>query len=182
MDINKQTQQAGDRSQQIQAGKIIINQGISEERVRTVFGEMIPKALDEYAKEAYAKANERIENWENSVLPRINEVQGMLEAFGDPAFQRLLRKAQQAAAVTDEKADYDLLTELLICHVKKGENRKNRASILNPSAFVYFNSGSLKPDESSLILFKILLIFSSSNNSHSSSPTNPLEAISTHTA
>ena len=130
MDVNKQSQQAGEGSQLVQAGTIVINQGVSEERVRTVFNEMVPRALEEYTKEAYAKANERITNWENSVLPRINEVEGMLEAFADPAFQRVLRKAQQSAAVTDEKADYDLLTELLVCHVQKGTNRKNRASIL----------------------------------------------------
>lgn len=136
MDVNKQTQQAGDGSQQIQAGTVIINQGVSEERVRTVFNEMIPRALEEYTKEAYAKANERITNWENTVIPRVGEVKGMLEAFADPAFQRVLKKAQQSAAVTDEKADYDLLTELLVCHVQKGTNRKNRASILEATEIV----------------------------------------------
>ena len=125
MDVNKQSQQAGEGSQLVQAGTIVINQGVSEERVRTVFNEMVPRALEEYTKEAYTKANERITNWENSVLPRVNEVKGMLEAFADPAFQQVLRKAQQSAAVTDEKADYDLLTELLVCHVEKGDSRKN---------------------------------------------------------
>ena len=100
MDVNKQSQQAGEGSQLVQAGTIVINQGVSEERVRTVFNEMVPRALEEYTKEAYAKANERITNWENSVLPRVNEVKGMLEAFADPAFQQVLRKAQQSAAVT----------------------------------------------------------------------------------
>lgn len=136
MDVNKQSQQAGEGSQLVQAGTIVINQGVSEERVRTVFNEMVPRALEEYTKEAYAKANERITNWENSVLPRVNEVKGMLEAFADPAFQQVLRKAQQSAAVTDEKADYDLLTELLVCHVQKGTNRKNRASILEATEVV----------------------------------------------
>ena len=136
MDINKQSQQAGEGSQLVQAGTIVINQGVSEERVRTVFNEMVPRALEEYTKEAYAKANERNRNWGNSVLPRVNEVEGMLEAFADPAFQRVLRKAQQSAAVTDEKADYDLLTELLVCHVQKGDNRKNRAGILKATEVV----------------------------------------------
>lgn len=130
MDVNKQSQQAGEGSQLVQAGTIVINQGVSEERVRTVFNEMVPRALEEYTKEAYTKANERITNWENSVLPRVNEVKGMLEAFADPAFQQVLRKAQQSAAVTDEKADYDLLTELLVCHVEKGDSRKNYVGII----------------------------------------------------
>ena len=136
MDVNKQSQQAGEGSQLVQADTIVINQGVSEERVRTIFNEMVPRALEEYTKEASAKANERITNWGNSVLPRVNEVEGMLEAFADPAFQRVLRKAQQSAAVTDEKADYDLLTELLVCHVQKGTNRKNRASILEATEVV----------------------------------------------
>lgn len=91
MDVNKQSQQAGEGSQLVQAGTIVINQGVSEERVRTVFNEMVPRALEEYTKEAYTKANERITNWKNSVLPRVNEVKGMLEAFADPAFQQVLR-------------------------------------------------------------------------------------------
>ena len=48
--------------------------------------------MEEYTKEAYAKANERITNWENSVLPRVNEIKGMLEAFADPDFSRSLEK------------------------------------------------------------------------------------------
>lgn len=53
MDVNKQSQQAGEGSQLVQAGTIVINQGVSEERVRTVFNEMVPRALEEYTKEAY---------------------------------------------------------------------------------------------------------------------------------
>lgn len=41
MDVNKQSQQAGEGSQLVQAGTIVINQGVSEERVRTVFNEMV---------------------------------------------------------------------------------------------------------------------------------------------
>lgn len=45
MDVNKQSQQAGEGSQLVQAGTIVINQGVSEERVRTVFNEMVPRAF-----------------------------------------------------------------------------------------------------------------------------------------
>ena len=34
MDVNKQSQQAGEGSQLVQAGTIVINQGVSEERVK----------------------------------------------------------------------------------------------------------------------------------------------------
>lgn len=36
MDVNKQSQQAGEGSQLVQAGTIVINQGVSEERVASV--------------------------------------------------------------------------------------------------------------------------------------------------
>ena len=63
-------------------------------------------------------------------MPQINQVEGLLPAFADPAFQVLLRKAQQKAAITERENDYDLLTELLVCHVQKGNDRKNRAGIV----------------------------------------------------
>lgn len=129
MDINKQTQQAGDGSQQFQAGTIIINQGITEERAREIYKELVPQTISEYTKDAYALANERIGKLEDAVLERTKTAPEVIPAFSDPAFQRTLRKAQQAAAVTDEKMDYELLTELLVCHVQKGKERMYRAGI-----------------------------------------------------
>lgn len=129
MDVNKQSQQAGEGSQLVQAGTIIINQGISEERVRAIFNEMMPIALERLTKEGIATASARVEKLGNIMLPRVESVEGMLEAFANPTFLRLLRKAQQAAAITEEEADYKLLTELLVCHVEKEADRKNMADI-----------------------------------------------------
>lgn len=135
MDVNKYTQQAGDNSQQMQANNITIinNNGLTEEqvneRVKKVVNELIPAAIKEYTEEARETANERIAKLENCILPRISQVDGMIESFSDPAFQRLLVKAEQEAAVSEREADYSLLTELLVCHVKKGNDRKNRVGI-----------------------------------------------------
>ena len=90
---------------------------------------MVPSALQTYTSDAYNTANQRIEKLEANVLPKINQIDGMLPAFADPAFQILLRKAQQTAAATEREDDYSLLTELLVCHVQKGNDRKNRAGI-----------------------------------------------------
>ena len=60
----------------------------------------------------------------------------MIESFSDPAFQRLLVKAEQEAAASEREADYDLLTELLVYHVQKGDNRKNRAGVLKATEIV----------------------------------------------
>lgn len=129
MENSKQVQKAGENSQQYQAETIIVNQGITEERVRTIFSEMIPSALQVYTSDAYALANQRIGRLEDNILPKLDKIDGLLPAFADPAFQILLRKAQQAAAATEREDDYSLLSELLVCHVQKGADRKNRAGI-----------------------------------------------------
>ncbi len=114
---------------QTQVGTMIVNQGISEERVRSVFAEMVPQALEQYTKDAYAVSNMRLEKLEMAIIPRVMQVEEAINAFGDPAFQILLRKAQQTAAATERQDDYELLSELLMCHVQKGANRKNRVGI-----------------------------------------------------
>ena len=126
---SKQIQKAGENSQQYQAGTIIINQGTTEERVKAIFSEMIPSALQAYTSDAYAIAKQRIEMLENNVWLKLDTIDGFLQAFADPAFQILLRKAQQTAAATERDDDYALLSELLVCHVQKGSDRKNRAGI-----------------------------------------------------
>ena len=131
MEEVNQLQKAGKDSQQIQIGNVIINSaGITEERARAVFNEMIPQALANYTEEAQKIATERVNKLEERIMPQINQVEGVLPAFADPAFQVLLRKAQQKAAITERENDYDLLTELLVCHVQKGNDRKNRAGIV----------------------------------------------------
>ncbi len=124
-----QKQIAGEESTQFQVGTVIVNQGITEERARSIFTEMIPQALDEYTKDAYTTANSRIQKLEKIVIPRVTEIKGAINAFSDPAFQILLRKAQQAAAATKREDNYSLLSELLICHIQKGEDLKNRTGI-----------------------------------------------------
>jgi len=124
VDINKQTQQAGEGSQQIQATNVTIinNSGPTEEQVKKIVNDLIPVAIKEYTEEARETANERIAKLENCILPRISQVDGMIESFSDPAFQRLVVKAEQEAAASEREADYDLLTELLVYHVQKGDN------------------------------------------------------------
>lgn len=126
---DKQIQRAGDGSQQIQAENVTIIQGVTEERVRAIFAEQNQLARKEYTEDAYRIADERVAKFEGHFMPRITQVEDALPSFADPAFQFLLRHAQQAAAATEREADYDLLTELLVCHVQKGDERKNRAAI-----------------------------------------------------
>lgn len=134
MDFSRQNQSAGDHSQQIQAQNITINQGISEERVRQIIDEKLTQVLSEYTDEAREIATVRNKQFENSFINRLNtsseDIKGLLmDSFREPRFQFLLKDAQRSAASSDREDDYKLLTELLVCHVQKGNNRKIRAGV-----------------------------------------------------
>lgn len=126
---SNQTQKAGSNSQQLQAENIIFNVGIDEKRAREIYQEMNRQLRREYSQEALAIANIRVAEFEKHLLPKMEAVNGALEAFADPSFQLLLVEAQKAAASTERTANYDLLAELLIHRVQKGENRSIRAGI-----------------------------------------------------
>ena len=82
---------------------------------------MNKQAMASYTQDAYGEALRRIGKLENLVMKKANEVDGVLEAFSDPAFQILLAEAQKRAAATEREVDYQLLSELLVCHVQKGK-------------------------------------------------------------
>jgi uncharacterized protein YfkK (UPF0435 family) len=126
---NRQNQKAGDNSQQLQAENMIVNLGIDEKRAREIYQEMNLQVRKDYTKEALEIANSRVAEFENKLLPKMDAVDGALEAFADPSFQLLLVEAQKTAASTERPADYELLSELLIHRFQKGENRIIRAGI-----------------------------------------------------
>lgn len=126
---SKQNQRAGDNSQQLQAESMVVNIGIDEKRAREIYREMNLQLRKDYSQEALKIANSRVSEFEDKLLPKMDEVDGALEAFADPSFQLLLVEAQKTAAASERPADYDLLAELLIHRFKKGENRVTRAGI-----------------------------------------------------
>lgn len=126
---NKQIQEAGDNSQQLQASNMIVHIGIDEKRAREIYQEMNLQLRKDYTQEALNIANSRVSEFENRLLPKMEAVDGALEAFADPSFQLLLVEAQKTAASTERPADYDLLSELLIHRFQKGDNRVTRAGI-----------------------------------------------------
>ena len=65
------SQRAGNNSNQYHVENLTVNQGITEERAREIYKELIPQTINEYTKDAYALANERIEKLENSMLQRV---------------------------------------------------------------------------------------------------------------
>lgn len=126
---DKQAQRAGDNSQLMQAGTINIYNGIDEKRAREICAETYAVARRDFTEDAYACANERVQQFEDSLLPKMQQIEGALSAFADPSFQFLLASAQRTAAATERDADYDMLSELLVCRITKGQARKNRAGI-----------------------------------------------------
>jgi hypothetical protein len=126
---NKQVQKARDNAQQLQASNMIVNIGINEKRAREIYQEMNLQVRKDYTEEALKIANSRVKEFENRLMPKMESVEGALEAFTDPSFQLLLVEAQKTAASTERPVDYDLLSELLIHRFQKGENRITRAGI-----------------------------------------------------
>lgn len=129
MSGDKQIQRAGNDSQLMQAGTINVYNGIDEKRAREICAETYAVARRNFTEDAYACANERVQQLENSLLPRMQQIEGALSAFADPSFQMLLASAQRTAAATEREADYDMLAELLVCRVTNGQPRKSRAGI-----------------------------------------------------
>lgn len=126
---NKQVQKAGDGSQQFQMVNPTFNIGITEERAREIFSEMNAIARQNYTQDAYEIAIKRVGMFEELLMNKVQQVDGMLEAFRDPAFQFLLVEAQKRAAASDRDADLEMLTELLVHRVEKKNDRKIKASI-----------------------------------------------------
>lgn len=128
---NEQIQNAGDNSQQLQANTINITNvvGIDEKRAREIFNEMYAIARRDFTQDAYECANDRVAKFEESLMPKMIQIEGALEAFADPSFQFLLTEAHKTAASTEREMDYDLLSELLVHRIQNGETRKTRAGI-----------------------------------------------------
>ena len=122
-------QQAGDNAQQIQAGTVIINNGINEVQARELYSEMSKKAMKEYTAESHSLIEKRITDFANILIPRIEKIENGLEAFADPEFQVELKKAQVSSACTDKEADYEMLSELLLHRIENKDNRRAKASI-----------------------------------------------------
>ena len=95
----------------------------------TVYNQMYALSAKNYAELATATVNERINAFGKELFPRLEKIEGALEKFQDPRFEYLLGDAQVAAAKTDRPEDLGMLSELLACHVLKGENKKIDAGI-----------------------------------------------------
>lgn len=129
MDIKNKNQKAGDSSLQVQDSTINFIQGIDEKRAREICNETFQTAKQNFTKDAYILASQRVDMFENKLMERISKIEGAIQKFADPAFQLLLVDAHKAAASTEREVDYDLLSELLVHRVESGKDRIKQTGI-----------------------------------------------------
>ena len=129
MGSNSQKQIAGKDSTQLQAENMTVIVGITEERAREISNEFMQQVLKQCAVESGMMAQQRIEAFENIVLPRIESIEKDFASFSDPAFQVLYRKAQISAACSGRNLDYGMLSELIAHRINNKDDIKKKASI-----------------------------------------------------
>lgn len=137
MDISKkeQTQTAGDNAMQNQFGNlnncnVTIN---DKELIRAIATEVCSKEmLNVYrtcTQDAIELANKRDNMFAQTFIPRIEQIESAIKALKEPSFQFMIQDARETAAKTDRHDDLCLLSELLLCHVLKGDDKKIDAGI-----------------------------------------------------
>lgn len=128
MGLSNIFQKAGDNSTQTSIQTVNVY-GITEQRAREICREEYAVVARDMTQEAIAVASERVGQLEDRLLPKMAAYDEKLSAFADPAFLMSLRKAQISAACTDSKADYDILSELLVERAKVRNDKGKQIGI-----------------------------------------------------
>lgn len=132
MELNNQTQKAGDNATQVQAQTInyVTNiSGIDETRARAICKEEYAIVAQNWTQEAQLIAQERVQVLEDKLLPKFLEVDKTLHFFADPSFQFSLRAAQMTAAASNRDGDFDILSDLLVHSIEQKGDRKRELGI-----------------------------------------------------
>lgn len=128
MTEGKQTQKGGDHSQQVQIyGDYVVQEGITEERAQEIARNVAIEVVESFSAEAIPVGQARIESFDTALVAHLGE-RDLLDAFKDPAFHALLRKAQLSAASTEREGDHELLARLL-GERAASDDRRRRASV-----------------------------------------------------
>ena len=129
MSKKKQIQTAGDNSVQAQFGNmencnITIN---DQNLIRAIATEVCSKEmLNLYrtcTQDALEMANKRDKMFAETFIPRIENIESAINSLKDPDFQFMIQEARETASKTDRKEDWELLSDLLIYHIEKGQSR-----------------------------------------------------------
>lgn len=123
---NKLIQKAGENSNLIQVKNL--NIGLTQEEVKKYIAkenEIIIAKCNIMARDV---AMERLNNYTKTLLPKLvkNEI---LSAFSEPDFQFAYKSSQKTAMCTERKADYEMLSELLIHKFNNKDNYTVSATV-----------------------------------------------------
>lgn len=140
MDISRKNQEqiAGDNSTQNQVvgtqnNTYVTVTGTSipdvTEFTATVSKQVTQQALSLCTQVAYDVALKRMQEFESVWIPRVEHMEKAIDNFADPKFQFMLRDANITAAKSSRKEDLSMLSELLACHIEKGNDIKIDAGI-----------------------------------------------------
>ncbi|MBN9175748.1 MAG: hypothetical protein J0I43_00035 [Microbacterium sp.] len=160
MSPDRQTQRAGENSTQVQATTVVINQGISEERVHEIMRVERERLKQEFEVEARAVIDVRLEALDARLLPALAEGDDLGE-FANPAFVRAYRKAQNGAAASERESDYDMLAGLLKERADRSTERPTIAGIEKAIEIV-----DLVDDDALRGITVLQAVFTLSPNSH----------------
>lgn len=123
--MSKQRQAAGDDSEQYQAGRDIVFQGVSAADVHSIITAEIVRVRDELTAQARQVAEERLERFGERLFTNLSS-RNLLAAFADPDFQFALHDASRAAVTNDEEHTEQLLIDLLANRAEHGNSPRVR--------------------------------------------------------
>lgn len=126
---NIQKQKAGNVKNQSQTTINNYNNGITEDKAKEIYKEQQSITLEKCSSVSLTVANDRINQFRDTLLPRIEAIESNFESLADPSFNATLAKAQFSAACSDSKNDYEILSELLVHRIKHKKDIKKHASI-----------------------------------------------------
>jgi hypothetical protein len=131
--MTRQDQSVEAGSWAVQAGRDVVYNGVSVEQMAAIMAGMAKQLLT-FQDEALAKANARIDSFQQEILKRFAQPdKGNSEAFRDPDFQYLLGDAQEAFARSGDEAVRDTLVDIIAR--RSMETTRNRLAItLNDAA------------------------------------------------
>lgn len=140
MEISRKNQEqvAGDNSTQNQVvgtqnNTYVTINGISVPDVATftttISTQVIQQALSLCTQVAYDIARKKMNDFESVWLPRVEQMEKVIDNFAEPKFQFMLRDANITAAKSSRQEDLNILSELLACHIEKGNDIKIDAGI-----------------------------------------------------
>lgn len=126
---DSQKQVAEENANQIQVnGNLIVQNGLTLKEAFSIFDTLKTTCVEL----AVLKADERIKKLEDKLRSRIEKLEErvkVLESFANSSFQVSLINAQKSAACSENEVAIDILTELIIARVFKGDNVQNRIGI-----------------------------------------------------